>query len=294
MLDDDSGTLEASNGTDDDGNHPTSGDQFRIGSITKVFTAVATLALVEDGLIDLDTAASTYVSRVEIPEGVRARDLLQHTSGILDSGPMWVLTESPERAWSPEAIIDASSAPATGRPGADYRYENSNYLLLGVLLEEVTGLPYHVVIRDRIIGPLDLADTYLAHHEEGGTPFDPYTRRSAESFDYTSIATISWSAGALISSAPDLHRFFSALLDGQIIPPDLVEAMTANDEYLGLLRWDPSLVGHSGLTPGYSTWVVHQPTTGVTLFLASTDDFASVTSASRTMLQGLSLLEHDE
>ena len=106
MLDDNSGTLEASNGTDDDANHPTSRDRFRIGSITKVFTAVATLTLVDEGVVDLDVASSAYISRVEVPEGVTVRDLLQHTSGILDAGQLDALFESDDRVWSPEAILD--------------------------------------------------------------------------------------------------------------------------------------------------------------------------------------------
>jgi len=222
MIDGDGNALEATNGTGDNGAVPTSRDLFRVGSITKVFTALATLTLVEEGVVERDAEASAYLSRVEVPEGVTVRDLLQHTSGILDVVAPNVLFERPDRVWSPEEILDEWRAPGTLETGAGFTYASSNYFLLGVLLEEVTGQSFHEVVRERLIGPLELADTYLAHHEDGGTPFDPYAPRDVENYDYTSIATGAWSAGAMVSSAPDLHRLFSALFDGQVISEDLL------------------------------------------------------------------------
>jgi D-alanyl-D-alanine carboxypeptidase len=291
VVDQNGDAIEGANGVDSNGVQPTASDAFRIGSITKVFTSLATLSLVEDGDVDLDQPASTYVSRVAVPGDVTVRDLLQHTSGIYNitdaPGFFAGLFEAPNRVWLPEEQLELiADRPSLFDPGAQFRYSNTNFVILGVLLEEVTGQPYHEVIRERIIDPLELSSTYVAGFEDGPALFDPYDHEGDVDYDYTSIASVAWSAGGMVSSAQDLHTLFTALFDEQVISGDMIELMTDDAEYgfgVELAEWDQGLIGHSGGIPGYFTMVRHSPATGLTAFLAMTDERTDPGRAIRAM-----------
>jgi D-alanyl-D-alanine carboxypeptidase len=276
--------VHASAGTDPAGNSPTSDSLFRVGSITKVFTAVLTLMLVDDGLVDLDAPVADYVTRVAVPEAVVVRDLLQHTSGIPNyTGTPGFLDRAqtdPKRVWSPEETFElVAELEPLFDPGTEFRYSNSNYLILGVLIEEVTGRDFHDVLSGRIIEPLGLSNTYLAGRQAGAEPFGAYTSLFGTTapidFDYTAIATDAWAAGAIVSSATDLHVFLSALFDGRLISAESLTEMTEHEGYgLGIGVWDSpeGLYGHDGSIPGYLTLVVHAPITGTTAFWVATAD----------------------
>lgn len=301
VVDKNGDAIEGTNGVDANGVQPTASDAFRVGSITKVFTSLATLTLVEDGDVDLDAPASTYVSRVAVPEEVTVRDLLQHTSGIynvtnLPSFFDGVFADS-GHIWSAEEQLELiADQPSLFEPGSKFRYSNSNYIILGVLIEEVTGQPYHQVVRERIIDPLDLASTYVDGFEDGPKVFDPYDHEGDLDYDYTSIATVAWSAGAMVSSGEDMHTLFTALFDGQIVSAKMIDMMTDDSQYgfgVELGEWGQGLIGHSGGIPGYFTMVRHSPATGVTAFLASTDEQANPGYAINKMLKAFATTQTD-
>jgi D-alanyl-D-alanine carboxypeptidase len=281
----------ASEGSDPAGIPLTPDAVFRIGSITKVFTAALTLSLFDDGEVDLDSPVTDYVTRVRVPDDVTVRDLLQHTSGIPNytDSPMRLVSralDDPQRVWLPEETIGlVEDKEPLFEPGARFSYSNTNYSILGVLIEEVTGLPFAAVLRDRILEPLGLDSTYLDGFEEGQDPFgayttfgptnDPGTNAGPIDFEYTAIATDAWAAGAMVSSVEDLHAFLSALFDGQVISAESLAAMTSNEEYgLGIGRFPDfgELYGHSGGIPGYGTLVMHAPDTGKTAVWIVTND----------------------
>jgi D-alanyl-D-alanine carboxypeptidase len=283
------GTVDyASEGSDPAGSPLTPNEVFRIGSITEVFSAALTLALVDDGLVDLDSPVIDYVTRVRVPDGVAVRDLLQHTSGILDftlSPHFWSrAVDDPQRVWSPEETIGLveSRAPLF-EPGASFSYSNTNYAMLGVLIEEVTGMPFAATLRDCILEPLSLDSTYLAGFEEGPVPFGAYTALDGSTkpidFEYTAIATDAGAAGAIVSSVADLHTLLSALFDGRVISAGSLAAMTGNDEYgFGIVRFPEfeELYGHRGGIPGYRTFVMHAADTGRTVVWVVTNDTADL------------------
>ncbi len=262
-------------------------DLFRVGSITKVFTSALTLMLVEDGLVDLDAPAGDYITRVPMPEGVTVRHLLGHRSGIatytndeffeevgLDDG----------RVWTPEEMVAIiADEPADFDPGTDFTYSNTNFILLGVLIEEVVGETYDDALRSRILEPLGMPDTYVDGVEDGADVALSYTGFFTESLepitaDYTGIATSAWSAGALVSTPADLHLFFTALFDGELINDNLLDEMTTAPEGYGLgIEVNPrdlgdGLYGHGGSIMGFNTMVIHAPETGRTGFWAATAD----------------------
>ncbi len=292
VIDANGGVVSGSNGSDAAGLAPTAGDAFRIGSITKVFTSVATLALVDDGLVDLDASAADYVTRVPVPRDVSVRNLLEHSSGIdsyTDNPDFFPATfEDLGRVWTPEDAFEwVADQPPLFEPGSEYRYSNTNYTILGILIEEVTGQAYHQVLRDRIIDPLELSSTYVAAFDDGPAPFDDFQGDLGPDFDYTSVATAAWSGGALVSSAGDLHTFLSALSDGRIISTDTFEAMIDSDEYgLGLEIHGDSF-GHSGAITGYETFLTHSPETGLTGFVATTEPGPDLSYVIGKLFEGL-------
>jgi D-alanyl-D-alanine carboxypeptidase len=311
---DPSGSVEyAAKGSDPAGAELTPDAVFRIGSVTKVFTAALTLSLVDDGEVRLDSPVTDYVTRVRIPAEVTVRDLLQHTSGIpnFTGSPLTVEArafDDPHRAWRPEESIGlVAGEDLLFQPGARFSYSNTNYSVLGVLIEEVAAAPLAEVLRDRILRPLGMDDTYLAGLESGRDPFTGYTTfgptntpgTTAEPIDfpYTAIATDLWAAGAIVSSVEDLHSFFSGLFGGRVISAESLAAMTGSEEFglglapLSFLKIDDPLFsggyvalgidelsefrevyGHGGAIPGYRTLVLHSPDRATTAVWIATND----------------------
>lgn len=292
LVDGDGSVNYASKGSDWGGAPLTPDAAFRIGSVTKTFTAVLVLMLVDEGVIDLDAEAAEYVARVEVPEGVTVTDLLQHTSGIPNytvgpSNPLLTFQDDPERAWSPEELVALVEDRGVSQPGTAFSYSNTNYAILGILIEEVTGMPFATALRERILDPLTLDATYPDADEVGEEPFGAYTGITGSNeptdFPYTAIATSAWASGDLVSSVDDLHAFFSALFDERLISAELIATMTARRDYganpeygLGIYQYPiGDLYGHDGGIPGYITSVLHSPDTGQTAIVVATNDTTS-------------------
>ena len=247
---------------------PTATDAVPIGSITKVITSATVLTLVDDGIVDLDAPATEYVRRVAIPDGVTVRHLLQHRSGIdnyTDNTFFDEMMLTQSRVWTPEEIVETISDEPAGEPDSPFSYSNTNYIILGVLIEKVTGQPYHEAVRERLFAPLSLSEaTYLSGFEEGPRPF-----ALDADIDTTSIATSAWAAGAMLSSAADLHVFFTALFDGRLLSDESIAQMTDGDRYALGLEVDhqsDGLYGHTGFIGGYGSFIRHSPELGVTAF----------------------------
>jgi len=262
-------------------------DLFRVGSITKVFTSALTLTLVEDGLVNLDAPAGDYITRIAVPEGVTVRHLLGHRSGIANytNEEFFEQTGADHgRVWTPEEVFAVvADEPAEFEPGADFSYSNTNYILLGTLIEEVTGETYDDALRSRILEPIAMTATYLAGAEDGADVVVAYSDFFTGSLapvtaDYTSVATGAWSAGALVSSPADLHSFFTALFGGELFGDELLGEMTTAQDGYGLgIAIDPrglgeDLYGHDGGIIGFNTMVIHAPESGRTGFWVATSD----------------------
>lgn len=274
----------ASEGSDPAGSKLTPDDVFRIGSITKMFTAALTLVLVDEGLVKLDSPVTEHVTRVRVPDGVTVRNLLEHTSGIPNytdapAVPMRDPLNDSGHVWTPEetvGLIDGQEPLSD--PGAVTGYSNTNYIILGVLIEEVTGSPFETVLRLRILDPLKLGSTYLAGLEEGPEPFGAYINIDGSvepiDFDYTAVATNAWAAGGLVSSVTDLHRMLIALFEGRIVSMESLAAMTDSGVLgFGLTKYTDSaeIYGFSGAIPGYVTLVRHAPETRRTAVWVTTN-----------------------
>ncbi|MGW7097856.1 serine hydrolase domain-containing protein [Streptomyces sp. NPDC054838] len=254
--------------------------RFRIGSVTKTFSTVVLLQLVNEGKIGLDRPVGHYLPGLLPDDRITVRHLLTHRSGLADyTNAMFDRTVPGFEAvrtkvFGYRELVDLSlREPRTSEPGAAYRYSNTNFVVVGMLIEKVTGNPVAEEYERRIIKPLKLRNTsyvhprteikgphahgYLYPDEAGAAPVDATEQ------------TVSWaqSAGAMISNAADLNTFVSALLGGRLLPPGTLDAMLAmtptdatNTRFygLGLRRYDlscgTSVYGHTGTVQGFYTY----------------------------------------
>jgi D-alanyl-D-alanine carboxypeptidase len=190
------GRFCASAGLDPSGRPLQATARFEVGSITKTFIAALTLALVEDGALGLDDEVTAHLpARFGAVGSVTVRSLLNHTSGLPDFfedtavAAAWL--EDPSREWSPDEVIGISLTLPRHEPGI-FSYANSNYVLIGLAIESVTGCTVGEALRRRVLDSLGLLATRLP-------------------------GTASAAAGGLLSTADDLARFLAALLGGEIV-----------------------------------------------------------------------------
>jgi D-alanyl-D-alanine carboxypeptidase len=213
--------------------------RFRIGSITKVFTATVVLQLVAEQLVDLDQSIQHYLPGLlpaDFPP-ITVRQLLNHTSGLPDhddapDDPAWRLAHRFD-LWTPAQLVEMqTSDPMKFAPGTMQEYGGLAYILAGMLIEEVTGHSYAWEVETRILWPLGLWDTSLPGAK--ATIFGPHThgywaltkKGKTKLVDVTIWnQTQSWAEGEMISTAADLDAFATALFGGDLLPPAQLEEM---------------------------------------------------------------------
>jgi D-alanyl-D-alanine carboxypeptidase len=257
-------------------------DRLRAGSITKTFVAVVALQLQSEGKLSLEAPLSTWLPDFPRADRITVRQLLNHTSGTANytQNPDFLaeVRNNPGKVWVTEEVIayGAARSPAF-EPGARWEYSNTNYLLLGHIIEAVSGTSVAQQLRTRIIEPLHLMNTGL----DGAESLPPLTvggyTRDAEGGAWVNLEGLlhpsaAGAAGALVSNADDLSRFFEALLAGDLLTAEQraqmsqwVPAPDATAGYgLGLVQWvDPMapMQGHDGQIPGFSAvaaWLPRQ------------------------------------
>jgi len=200
-------------------------DLFEVGSITKNFTAVTMLLLQEEGKIDLDQTIDLWFPDFEKGDIITVRMLLNHTSGIKE------MTEVLE----PEEIVENVNGRFNFEPGTSWTYINANYVLAGLIMSEVAGKPAHEVIREKIIDPLGLKNTFMKGYEEfpedakaHGHAYDPHGNIVPDELVHKA-----WTAGALVSNAGDLFKYAYALFNGKILSEESMNQMLTMAELLG-------------------------------------------------------------
>jgi D-alanyl-D-alanine carboxypeptidase len=205
----------------------------RIGSNTKTFTAVVVLQLVGEGRIRLDDPVEAYLPGLIRGEGIdgrhiTVRQLMQHMSGLPNYTSYLAGGFLPfqHTYFEPRHLLDLALAQkAEFPPGARFGYSNTNYLVLGLIVERVTGRPIIEEVTDRVVNRIGLRHTYFPNvgdqsvrrpHAEGyhadrpGTPLTDVTELDP---------SMGWAAGQIVSTPGDLDRFFTALLAGRLLAP---------------------------------------------------------------------------
>ncbi|MFD8205037.1 serine hydrolase domain-containing protein [Streptomyces sp. NPDC059695] len=210
----------------------TADDHVRIGSVTKVFTHTIALQLVAEHRVGIDDPVRRHLPDL-IPADygtVTVRQLLDHTSGLPvpaptpapGDGPGWWL-----RGVTPRDAVRDTFALAAGdqrwnehrpAPGTVQQYNGINTVIIGLLVEKVTGHPFRHELDRRILRPLQLRDTSLPAADDVTLP-RPHTRVSVDGHDVTGQSPYPWAEGGMISTAADLDRFMTALFRGRLLPP---------------------------------------------------------------------------
>ena len=230
-------------------------DRFRVGSLTKTYTATVVLQLVGEGRLSLqDTVERWLPGRVPNGANVTLRQLLSHTGGLGDyfQHPGFFdpfFAGDVRHFWSPQDLVDAAVAePPIFAPGTGWQYSNTGYVLLGLVVQSATRESIQSHLQRRIFGPLRLRDTsFDVQPEIAGRHAHGYSRIPSATQDLADVTdwspSYAWSAGAIVSTADDTATFYRALLSGRVLRPDLLAQMQTTvpiglpDENYGLGLW---------------------------------------------------------
>ena len=255
----------------------TPGTVFRMGSITKQFSAAIVLQLAAEGKLSLDDKLSKFLPDFPKPGAdATVRQLLNHTVGVQSYTdiPGWMAEKNTARAYTTDEMISQfKDLPSPSKPGDKWAYNNSGYVLVGAVIEKVTGKPWHQAVDERIAKPLGLK-TIRYGVVEDQTPHmaKGYTDKDGQVVDAQKIhMSVPHAAGALIGSVEDLAKWNAALRHGKVIPAALYAQMNTPtrlpdgsvEQYgfgMGVreLRSRPAL-GHGGGIFGFSTDSIYLP-----------------------------------
>lgn len=290
------------------GRHIEQSDAFFLGSVSKTYTAVVALRLIEDGKLALDDPLSRFLPSFPRGREITVRHLLGHTSGLKDfysylyfRPDRLEMIEFVTKDWTQAELLDLS-----GRfghwfaPGEDWTYSSTNYFLLGVLIERVTGTSLSAAYETFIFRPRGLQRTWLTWHEppRAPLPITGYMGRT-DAWEHSAMfgelgpttaldrSPVEWGAGGLAGPAADALEFMDALMNGLLLMPQSLDSMQtfrttpslgvggttadlASGYGLGLVRMERAgytVVGHGGLFTGHTAGLWHLPSCGVTIVL---------------------------
>ena len=256
--------------------------KFEIGSLTKQFTAAAILQLAEQKKLNLDDKLSAWVSDYPKGDSVTLHMLLNHTSGIVDYTNLPGFYAQHTLALPKDSIISLfKNQPYKFSPGTNWNYSNSNYFLLGCIIEKVTKQTYAAYLFENVIKKATLPntvvnrlDSVLAFRARGYSKSDKGGWKNA---DYFSME-FPFSAGSIISTAPDLYQWQTALIGAKIMSTQMLQKMTSpylNNYAYGLfvdsikhhLR-----IHHGGAIPGFTSYLGIFPAENISIVVLSNND----------------------
>ncbi|MFC5664543.1 serine hydrolase domain-containing protein [Kitasatospora misakiensis] len=273
---------------------------MRIGSETKTFTATAVLQLVDEGLVGLDEPIARYLDGVPCGEVITVRQLLEMRSGLFpysaDEDFAHTFLSDPDHVFTPQELLAYGYRhDNVFPPGARYQYSNTNYILLGLLVEKLSGQSIESFVQDRITGPSGLRHTLFP--QGTGLP-SPYAHGYTDQTLSGGIAdsthwdpSWAWSAGALVSDLRDLRHWAKDLATGTLLSPGtqaqrltmLPTGIPGANYGLGIFDiggW----IGHNGSLPGYESLTVYLPEECATLVLLLNSDIIAQGSEPSTLL----------
>jgi len=268
----------------------------RVASVTKSFVGTVILQLADEGELSLDDPLDDYVP--DVPNGTRItlRQLISMTSGLgnYSDDEAWGLAVlgDPEAEWKPEQLLDYSwSMPTSFAPGSNMEYTNANFILLGLVIEQVTGQALPDTLDERILGPLELTET--SYPTDNALPEPRMTGYTLPAVVHpvggtsnTWVDATEWSpssagaAGAMISDVEDMLEWGRVLATGQGVLREAAQvarlhsfgsSYLAPQEFYGdAIVCQGGWIGHSGNMPGYNTLVRHDPASDTTIVVMAT------------------------
>lgn len=281
---------------------------FRLGSITKQFAAAIILQLADEGRLSLDDPVSRFLPDYPAPgSGATVRQLLNHTGGIQSyTGiPGWMAEANTNRAYTTDELVAVfRDLPAPSQPGQVWAYNNSGYVLLGAIIERVTGMAWDRAVAERIARPLGLTTIRSGIGEENVPHMARGYTGSANAPQPSQLIHMSvpHAAGALIGTVGDLAIWAQALHHGRVVGAESYAAMiapTAMPDWQsvpygyglapGDVRGRPA-IGHSGGIFGFATDSIYIPEADLFVaILANSDQAATPTSVAMRRLAAMAL-----
>jgi D-alanyl-D-alanine carboxypeptidase len=262
----------------------------RIGSVTKTFTVTAVLQLADQGKLGLDDPIAEFVDGVPLGDRITLRQLARMQSGLFSysASPEFqkAMFADQRRPFTPHELLDYAFAhPNNFPPGEGFEYCNTNTILLGLVVQKVSGAPLHSYIHDHILAPLGMSHTsfpttnaFPDPHAQGYT-VQTADAKEADATDWD--PSWGWAAGAMISTLDDMRIWAAALATGKLLTPQMQTqrlqtvgspGMPPQDGYgLGIFNLG-GWIGHNGSLPGYQTVVVYLPQKQTTLVILINTD----------------------
>ncbi|MFK8163844.1 MAG: serine hydrolase [Lewinella sp.] len=261
---------------------------FRIGSITKQFTAVAILKLVHENKIRLDASIKDYLPQASLAEDISIQQLLNHTSGLGNQSdiPSFNPAEIDREQYPAVMVEPILSSSLKFSPGTGYSYSNLGYILLGYIIENVSGMSYEAYLKKNLFMPLNLKGTGFEYLD--GTNFSMSKGHSLVADTYESASfldmKIPYAAGGLVSSLDDLSTWNSAVMNGKVIPLSYVDQLSEsqvlpNGEATGYsMGWQigniqrVKSVKHDGIVNGFTSMEIYLPSKDIYVAVLSNCD----------------------
>jgi CubicO group peptidase (beta-lactamase class C family) len=260
--------------------------KFEIGSITKPFTAILIMQLEQEGKLALSNSVCMYLTNCPGQwQPITLHHLLSQTSGIfnLTSAPDFEIQRIAPQTHD-EMVARFSGAPlAFTPPGSKFQYSNSNYYLLGMVIENITRTPYATVLRQRILEPLDMHDSGIVDRRalvsERASGYQDDDKGHMENDTRPMDPTWSFSAGAMYSTVQDLKKWSDALASGKLLPLKDLERMWRAVEGTYGYGWqiptvdsgmlDRRVIEHGGRVPGFASFFSFLPDEHLTVIVLS-------------------------
>jgi D-alanyl-D-alanine carboxypeptidase len=295
----------------------TTGTAFALASVSKTATAAVVLQLVEEGKLSLDQKVAPLLPAFDMNAKITVRQLLDHTSGLpdffLNAKIDRQLKKDKNAAWTAERTW-AYVPDKRPKPGKYWIYSNSNYLLLGELVEAVTGRPLAVEVRERLLDPLGLEGAWFQAEEDprvkgtvayrlvaaqGGALRAVPVARKSDIMPFRSVVTAAGGAGSLAATAVDAARWMRAFAGGDVLTPAMQREMLADVARTAALKSRipyglgiQSLpiagryaLGHSGRFLGFRNVVRYLPAEGVTIAVLTNQGAKDPTTIAESLLK---------
>ena len=274
---------------------------YRIGSITKTMVATVVLQLVQAGKLGLNDPIGRYFPQVPNGSHITIREVLNMTSGLFDYSTdetfVQTLVTHPHKVWNPKDLLAiAFQHPPYFAPGQDIHYSNTDYILLGLLIEQLTHRPVAKVLQQRIFAPLDMDHTSLpprssaalpSPHPHGYIFLTPNVPTDVTNWN----PSWGWTAGSAISTLHDLNIWAKALATGTLLSPAMQRQRLTFVPFtidgqplfwlghrvgygLGIIDF-AGMIGHAGDLPGYSSFVGYDPQKHATIVVLANNYNAS-------------------
>jgi len=292
------GTWEGASGISSSGVPATSEMRFGIGSNTKLFTAVALLKLQEQGVLSLDDPLSVWLPNYDyVDPNATIRQVLTHQSGIFDflndNFSIWndSIWADQNRFWTPEELL-ATIGPSEFEAGRGYDYSNTGYLLAGMVMEAATGKSWALNVRELILTPLGLDETFAGAFETPNGPVATEWRSNISPILNTPMIaeySSAHAAGALLSTGSDMTHWYNELFNGNFLSaasmremldfePTTLYGLGVTTQYFSIAPEPPfPVLTHTGAMVGFNSIAFFDPQTKISAFFVSNNRLVNAT-----------------